>query len=95
MMFCCFVFRSKCLAVTSYPLGVKENVVAVGKNDGTIDILKGNSLAYVRTLHGGDSGVVLSSPITSLRFSCGPNCVAHLYSGNHAGELVEWNLSYK
>ena len=72
-------------------MGIKENVVAVGKSDGTIDILKGNSLSYVRTLHG-DSGT-MSSPITSLRFSCGSNCVSHLYSGNRSGELVEWNLS--
>ena len=82
--------------MTSYPLGIKENVVAVGKKDGTIDVLKGNSLSYVRTLHGGgcgDSGT-MSSPITSLRFLCGPNCVAHLYSGNRAGELVEWSISY-
>lgn len=91
MMYFIF-FRSTCLAVTTYPLGIKENAVAVGNKDGTIDILKGNSLNHVRTLRGIEVGT--SSPITALRFLCGPNCVAHLYSGNRAGELVKWDLSY-
>ena len=80
--------------MTSYPLGIKENAVAIGGRDGSIDILRGNSLKHVRSLRIDPAFSSSSSPITSLRFSCNQICVAHLYAGNRAGELVVWDLAY-